>query len=386
MLNVKEQNFVETADILIVGGGVIGLALARALARASAGRIVLVERATLGMEASHAAGGMLAAQAECDRADPFLELACRSRDLYPELAEALLEETGINIELERTGTLYLCFTERDEREALERYRWQTSAGLAVERLTGDEARRLEPSLSNEALMALRFPLDWQVENRRLVASLAASAEKLGVYLLTGTSVESLLLERGRINGVSTTRGRIYAPVVVAASGAWASSLLNASAGQHAIQIEPVRGQMLCFEARPPLMRHVIYSPRGYLVPRADGRILAGSTTEHAGFCKQVTASGTHTILTNALEIAPALGELSLVDAWSGLRPRAADDLPVLGACTQTAGLFYALGHYRNGILLAPITAELLALEITGGTRSPLVKAFTPERFQHIGVG
>jgi glycine oxidase len=152
-----------------------------------------------------------------------------------------------------------------------------------------------------------------------------------------------------------------------------------------IRIEPVRGQMLCFEARPPIARHVIYSPRGYLVPRMDGRVLAGSTTEHAGFDKRVTAGGAHTVMTNALEIAPAIADLPLVDAWAGLRPRAADDLPVLGECTQTRGLFYALGHYRNGILLAPITGELLAEEIITGTLSPLVKAFTPERFHQVGV-
>jgi glycine oxidase len=329
---------------------------------------------------------MLAAQAECNRADAFLELACASRDLYPEFAEALLNETGINIELERTGTLYLSFTDEDERETLHRYSWQSSAGLAVERLTGDEAREIEPCVSREARCALRFPLDWQVENRRLVVALATAAQNLGVHLLMGTNVESLLIDRERITGIETARGRIYAPVVVAASGAWASALMTASAVDvPAMLIEPVRGQMLCFDARPPLARHVIYSPRGYLVPRMDGRLLAGSTTEHAGFDKRVTAVGVHTILTNALEIAPQLGQLSLVDAWSGLRPRAADDLPVLGAAAQTRGLFYAVGHYRNGILLAPITGKLIAEEIASGTASPLMRPFTPERFHQVGV-
>jgi glycine oxidase len=384
MLNAEERKSVETADAVIVGGGVVGLAIARALARANLGRIVLMERGQLGAEASHAAGGMLAAQAECDGADAFLELACASRDLYPAYAASLLEETGINIELERTGTLYLAFTDEDERETLNRYSWQSRAGLAVERLTGDEARALEPCVSAEVRSALRFPLDWQVENRRLVAALATSAEISGVSVLTSTGVEQLLIERGRVTGVETTRGRVHAPVVVVASGAWASSLLRAQ--EPAIQIEPVRGQMLCFDTRPLLARHVIYSPRGYLVPRMDGRLLAGSTTEHAGFDKRVTAEGAHTILTHALEIAPGVGGLPLIDAWSGLRPRAADELPVLGASTQTRGLFYAVGHYRNGILLAPITGELIAGEIMSGVAAPLMKAFTPERFFQVGVG
>lgn len=385
MLNVEERKSVETADAVIVGGGVIGLAIARALAHARFGRIVLVERGRLGTESSHAAGGMLAAQAECDRPDAFLELACASRAAYLDFAQSLLEETGIDIELERTGTLYLAFTDEDERETLHRYEWQSRAGLAVERLTPDEARALEPCVSPEVLSALRFPLDWQVENRRLVTALATSAEMQGVRLLTGTSVESLLVERACVKGVETSRGRIHSDVVVVASGAWASSLLNAG-GVASLQVEPVRGQMLCFEARPRLARHVIYSPRGYLVPRLDGRVLAGSTTERAGFDKRVTATGVHAILTNALQIAPALGSLPLVDSWSGLRPRAPDDLPVLGASSQTRGLFYAVGHYRNGILLAPVTAELLTREITGGLALTLMRAFTPERFLHAGVG
>jgi glycine oxidase len=256
----------------------------------------------------------------------------------------------------------------------------------VERLSADEARRLEPCISPEAPSALRFPLDWQVENRRLVAALASAASRSGVQILTGLNVESLLIERARITGVKTARGPISSPVVVVASGAWASSLHSESAYAPPVYIEPVRGQMLCFDARPPLARHVIYSPRGYIVPRMDGRVLAGSTTEHAGFDKRVTAAGAHSVLTHALEISPRIGELPLADAWAGLRPRTIDELPVLGEAAQVRGLFYALGHYRNGILLAPITAELLAEEILSGTCSPLMKAFTPERFQQVGVG
>jgi glycine oxidase len=152
-----------------------------------------------------------------------------------------------------------------------------------------------------------------------------------------------------------------------------------------VAIEPVRGQMLCFETNPRLARHVIYSPRGYIVPRLDGRLLAGSTTEEAGFNKRVTGAGVHAITSHALEIAPAVGGLSLVDSWAGLRPRAEDEWPVIGACAETSGLFYATGHYRNGILLAPLTATLLAEEIMTGNGSPLTEAFSPERFRCVGV-
>jgi glycine oxidase len=367
---------------VVVGGGVIGLSVARALALRGAGSIALVERAGLGAEASSAAGGMLAPQAEADAADAFFELACASRDLYPAFADALREETGVDIELERTGTLYLALTEEDEEEIEHRYSWQRRVGLRVERLTGDEARLLEPNIAPGVRACLRFPLDVQVENRRLVAALALSVEKLGVQILTETEVESVLIERGRVTGVKTSRGKISAPVVVAACGAWTSFLNQAGKTQPAISIEPIRGQMLCFETNPCIVHHVIYSPRGYLVPRLDGRLLAGSTTERAGFCKRVTAGGLKAITASALEIAPVIERLPLLDSWAGLRPRSLDDWPVMGACVETEGLYYATGHYRNGILLAPLTGELLAEQITTRATPPMLQAFSPERFNY----
>ncbi|HEV7860062.1 MAG TPA: glycine oxidase ThiO [Pyrinomonadaceae bacterium] len=380
------------ADVVIVGGGVIGLSIARSLARRGVRRVTLIERASPGAEASSAAGGMLAAQAEADRADAFLELACASRDLYPSLALELKEETGVDIELERTGTLYLGFTEEDEAEMSRRYNWQASAGLTVQKLTPEEARLIEPGISQSVRSALLFPLDAQVENRRLVAALVASVEKYGVRLMTSTEALNVRIERGEVRSVETSRGTVSAPFIIIAGGAW-SSLIGGRLGAGdsrgndmsselpALRIEPVRGQMLCFDARQRLARHVLYSPRGYLVPRMDGRLLAGSTTEHAGFDRRVTGVGVHAIMTHAIEIAPSVGELALVDYWSGLRPRAEDDLPVLGTCASVRGLVYATGHYRNGILLAPITGEMIADVVTRGVMPPLLRAFTPDRFQ-----
>ncbi len=370
----------ETAEAVVVGGGVIGLAVARALAVRGVERVTLVERARLGAEASYAAGGMLAPQAEADGADAFFDLACAARDLYPGFAETLREETGTDVELERTGTLYLAFTERDEEEIEHRYLWQQRAGRPVERLSADEARRLEPCISEAARGALRFPLDVQVENRRLVAALSNAVEKRGVRILTETLVRSLITERGRVQGVETSRGQLFAPVVVLAAGAWTSFLSLADKGAPQVGIEPVRGQMLCFETNPRIARHVIYSPRGYVIPRLDGRLLAGSTTERAGFSKRVTARGVHQIAAHAMEIAPVVADLPLVDSWAGLRPRAADDWPIIGAASEVSGLFYATAHYRNGILLAPLTGELVAEEITTNVAPPLLRAFSPDRF------
>src|SRR6185436_13622761 len=162
-------------------------------------------------------------------------------------------------------------------------------------------------------------------------------------------------------------------------GTWSSFLLRSSLLPYPA-IQPVRGQMICLESKPRLTRHVLYSPRGYLVPRQDGRLLAGSTSENAGFAKRVTAGGISSILQNTLEISPAVATLPVVDTWAGLRPRPADGLPVLGACGEIDGVIYATGHYRNGILLAPLTEELITEAIVAGVTSPLLAPFSPDRF------
>jgi glycine oxidase len=371
-----------SAEVVVIGGGVIGLTIARALALRGASDVCLIERSSLGHEASFAAAGMLAPQAEANSRDDFFMLASRSRDMYANFAASLREETGADIELDATGTLYLALTNHDLVEIEKRYEWQAAAGLLVEKLTPAQARELEPCISNAVVGALRFPLDVQVENRRLLSALANSVSKLGVGILTETSVESVKIEKDRISGVQTSRGFMSCRKVVVAAGTW-SSLIPVSPKSiktPPIKIEPIRGQMISLDARPQLSRHVIYTPRGYIVTRQDGRLLAGSTSEHAGFAKQVTAGGIGTILANAQEISPAIANLPIVDTWAGLRPRAPDNLPVLGPCVEIDGLIYATGHYRNGILLAPVTGELIAEAVVDGVLSPLLGPFSPSRF------
>jgi glycine oxidase len=373
------SEFKQTADVVIIGGGVIGLAVARALAQRGLRDVLIVERASLGAEASSAAAGMLAPQAEADCDDDFFRLCCKSRNLYPAYAQTLKEETGIDIELETSGTLYLAFTEADERELQKRYEWQARAGLEVEKLSAEAVRLHEPCISAGVRAALRFPLDIQVENRRLIGALATANEALGVRVLTGVSVDSIDITRNRVTGVLTSCGFVACEKVVIAGGAWTSQVLNETLPNP--RIEPVRGQMVSFDATPQIARHVIYSARGYVVPRRDGRLLAGSTTEHAGFDKRVTAAGVQSIVTSALEISPSIAALPLMSSWAGLRPRAADGLPVLGPCAEITGVFYAAGHYRNGILLTPITGELLARAILDEEISPPLQIFSPDRFQ-----
>ena len=370
-----------TADVVVIGGGVIGLTIARALVQRGAGDVCLIERDGLGREASFAAGGMLAPQAEANSQDDFFRLACRSRDAYASFAASLHEETGIDVELDTTGTLYLALTYHDVVEIEKRYEWQTAAGLVVEKLTPAQAQQIEPCISPSVLAALRFPLDVQVENRRLLSALTNSVVRLGVSILTATNVDSVKIEKDRVTGVLTSRGFISSPIAVVAAGSWSNLIrFSSTPPKPPFVIEPVRGQMISLDARPQITRHVIYSPRGYIVPRQDGRLLAGSTSERAGFAKQVTAGGMSSILKNALEISPSVAALPIVDTWAGLRPRAPDNLPVLGPCDEIGGLFYATGHYRNGILLAPVTGELITEAVVAGVTSPLLGPFSPSRF------
>jgi len=376
----------QTATVAIIGGGVIGLTIARALALRGVRDVLLLERGNLGTESSWAAAGMLAPQAEANRAHEFFRLTCRSRDMYPAFAAELLSETGIDIELDSTGTLYLAFSDEDETEIEKRYAWQSAAGLPIEKLTAAALRELEPSINASVCVGLKFPLDTQVENRRLLAALVAANQSLGTRIRTETTVTSLRIERDRIAGIETSRGPVATGCAVLAAGAWSSQISAGDKTLPDLRIKPVRGQMLCFEPDTPVSRHVIYSPRGYIVPRLGGRLLAGSTSEQVGFDKQVTTEGVESIRTAASEISARISSLAITDSWSGLRPRAADTLPVLGPCGEIAGLHYATGHYRNGILLAPVTGELIASAIVDKVFPSELEIFSPDRFGLVAVG
>ena len=371
------------SDVLIIGGGVIGLAAARELYKKGIRRITILERGALGREASHAAAGMLAPNAETEKTDDFFRLCYESNKLYPEFAAELQDETNINIELDRQGTLYVALTDEDSGEIGRRYEWQRAAGLAVEQLTARETRAMEPFLSPDVRGSLFFPEDWQVENRRLLEALERSARAHGIAIRENTLVRNLLIENGKAVGVETATEKFFASEIILATGAW-TSMVEAENLQLP-RVTPVRGQMIAFQTAKRLFQKVIYSPRGYLVPRADGRILAGATVEDAGFDKSVTPAGIEFLQENALEIAPSLVNLEIAEKWAGLRPLAADGLPILGSFPQVENLTLATAHYRNGILLAPLTARILAEKITGAAASEYLKIFSPQRFAPNGL-
>jgi glycine oxidase len=369
----------QMTEVLIIGGGVIGLSIARELHKKGVGKLTILERGQVGAEASFAAAGMLAPNAETDKLDDFFHLCNDSNKLYPTFAQALFDETGSDIELERSGTLYAAFTDADVKEIRRRFDWQKSAGLAVELMNAESVRRLEPFISPDVREALFFPNDWQVENRKLLAALRKYAEINQIEIVENAEVTSLTIENGKINGAETKQKTFAAEIVVLATGAWTS--LIKTGGFSMPEVKPIRGQMLSFQTAKRLFQTVIYSPRGYLVPRLDGRILVGATVEDVGFDKTTTDAGINFLRENALEIAPSLVNLNIAEKWAGLRPFAADGLPVLGAFPEVENLLIATAHYRNGILLAPVTAEIIADKVVGSVESKYLKAFSPRRFQ-----
>jgi glycine oxidase len=372
---------IEKADAVVIGAGVIGCAVAWRLGQ-SGMRVVVVERGLAGAEASHAAGGMLAPFAEAERRDDFFDLAVAGLAIYADFARELKASSGVDVEYRDEGTLYLALNDEDEEELESRWRWQCETGLNVKRLNAGCALNLEPALNRALRFALKFPGDHQVDNRRLTIALHAAALNAGVRFLTQTEARELLTEsvagRSRMTGVATARGEIQTNKVVIAAGSWASLLRRAQPWP--FEIEPVRGQMVALEAPAPAARHVIYSRRGYLVPRLSGYLIAGATTEYVGYDKRVTAGGLASIIENAIEIMPCVADQAVVETWAGLRPRAPDNLPILGPDPLVEGLIYATGHYRNGILLTPITAQAISELIIKGESRVNLAPFSALRF------
>jgi glycine oxidase len=362
-------------DVIVVGAGIVGLQAARHLAAAGQ-RVLVVERGHVGAEASAAAAGILAAQAESDEDSPLLPLALAARERHARLAPELEEETGIDVERSPRGLLTLAFTAEREAELLAKAERQRALGLEVVVLDPRDIREAEPNVNPAVRRALFFAGDHHVDNGRLTRALAASAVARGATLLSGRPA-TLVVEAGRVAGVRAGNESFRAPAVVNASGAWAGLLPGDPAPP---PVEPIRGQMVAFDVSPPMLRHVVYSGHGYVVPRADGRLLAGSTTERAGFDKSVTAGGLRDVLETALQIAPILSDVRIADTWAGLRPGTPDGLPVLGP-GALPGLFHAGGLYRNGILLGPLVGELVGDLVLGRRPALDIAPFALDRFR-----
>ena len=344
-------------EIVIVGGGVIGLSIARELHRQGERSITVVERGRCGHEASWAAAGMLSPHIDAEKEDEFFRLCKESLSLFPQLADALLDETGVDIELDRTGTIAVAFTDADSDALQAMLGLQAAAGLEVVLMTHADLSREEPHISRSARFGLYYRDDWQVENRLLVKALLRYAQLNEIRIIENIPVTRVVESGGRAAGVAAGEKVIGGDVVVLAAGAWSSAI---ALSKPIAEVKPIRGQMIAYSTPSPVLRHVVYSPRGYLVPRRDGRTLVGATVEDAGFEKALTADAVSALGEAALEIVPGLANLDIYDTWAGLRPFASGGLPIVGPVKELPGLFVATGHYRNGILLAPISAAVAA--------------------------
>lgn len=371
-----------TSDIVIIGGGITGLALARELARRGLS-VSLLERHQPGREASWASAGMLAPQGELSEGD-FLQLCLASNRLYPAFRAAVEEETGVHCYHREAGTMALAITDEDEVEFRHTYNRQRADGLAVEWLSGDDARKVEPALSPGVRGGLYLPGDRHVENRLLVPALEQACRRLGVEIVCGAQVNRILVGGGRATGVETTLGNRFGGMVVNAAGAWAGAIGVPDDALHP-PVMPVRGQMLALALPyPGFLTRTVRSPRSYLIPRYDGRLFLGATMEDVGFDKRNTVWGIARLLAGAQELFPALEHCAVQEMWAGLRPGTPDHYPILGDSTLPDYLF-ATGLFRNGLLLAPIVAQTMADRITGGRTPELIAPFALERFTRADV-
>lgn len=364
--------------VLIIGGGTIGLSIGWMLARAGEA-IALFERGKAGQEASWKAGGMLAPDAELQFEEPALyRLSRESLRRWPEFADQLEAETGRDLGFRTEGTLTVA-DDHDAAEALRRrYAFQREEGLDVEWLSGAEAREVEPLLAPRLTAAVRSE-DYQINNRALVNALVEGVQQHGGVLHEHTPVRAIEPD-DEIPAIITEDGeRIAGRHVIVAAGAWSRQIEGLN-DVHRPPVRPVKGQVLDLQMERPFdLTHVVRGPEAYLVPKNDGRLVVGATSEEMGFDTQVTAGGLYDLLEGAWEVVPTIRELPVSTVMAGLRPGTRDNAPILGP-SGAPGVVMATGHYRHGILLTPITAQEIARVVQDGTVSDWIAPFRPDRF------
>jgi glycine oxidase len=351
---------VKSWDVIIIGAGIIGLSLAIELRKRQV-QVLVVERGEPGREASYAAAGMLADWG-MEIPPPLQALATASAKMYPEFVHQLQDESGTEVDLRDQGTILFLSAQRAS-DAVEFSREQLLPELCCE---------LEPALADPPLPAL-YLKERSVDPRALTLTALKAAKHRLTDIASGTTAIEIVVSAGRAAGVKTDKTTYPAPLVVNCAGAWSGQL-----APHHFPARPVKGQMLSLIGGPQL-RHVLRAPEVYLVPRSDGRLLVGATVEEAGYDKRTHAAAIEALHRAAVRLVPALANARRHEIWAGLRPGTPDGLPILGA-TSTPGYFVATGHFRDGILLAPITARLVAQMVTGAKPEYDLSAFSPQRF------
>ena len=371
--------------ILIIGGGVIGLGIGWQLAKAGAS-VTIYEQAEAGRAASWAAAGMLAPLAEAHTEEPeLLKLGCQSLALYPQWVRELEADAEMSIGYRVEGTLIVGLEPDDTHQLRHLYASQQALGLDVEWLTGRAARDIEPALSPRVTAAIRCESDHQVDNRLMVQALGRAYQRYEGVLCENITVERIVIESEVGTGVQTQESFQAADVIILAAGCW-SAHIEGLPDTLIPPVRPVKGQMLALQMEEGItLKNVIRTVRAryptsvYLVPRTDGRLIVGATSEEMGFDTRLTAGGVFELLRGAWEAVPGIYELPLLETWTGLRPGSRDNAPILGK-TAIENLIYATGHYRNGILLTPITAYEISKLILTGETSEIIAPFRLDRF------
>lgn len=368
-------------DVVIVGGGVIGCSIAWHLAKMKK-KVIVLEKDEVGSKASSAAAGMLGVQAELEADGPMFRLGRASRERYPALAEELRKRTGVDIALIQSGAMKPAYTQED----LEKYerigKWQKDLGERAEVLDGKEARRIEPALSEKAVGALYFPDEGQVSPPSLVWALSKAAAACGAEFREYTNVTEVVCKNGRFDHVACDGGRVYADAVVIAAGAWSRPFFNKKYGA---DIYPVKGEVLSATTSFPLLKTTLFADGYYVTPKKGGILYIGATMIPRDYSRTVSIGGLDFLLAKAKHFAPGVAGARVTRIWAGQRPMTNDGLPFIGADPDLDGFYYATGHYRNGILLTPITGLIMA-ELIAGRRGheQLIRPFALERLAHAG--
>ena len=349
-------------DVIVIGGGIIGLSLSLELRKKGAS-VLIVERGEPGREASYAAGGMLV-DSSAETPAALQPLATASARMYPEFVHELQIESGLHVDLRDRGAIIFPPPEH----VYER------PGFKLETMLPAPLAELEPSLAETNRPAF-YLKECSVDPRGLTAAALAAAKRRGVDVSSGDAVTAVNLSDGRVSGVTTKKTSFHAPKIVNCAGAWAGQIMP-----HAFPTRPVKGQMLCLiSPSRELLKHVIRSPEIYLIPRSDGRIIVGATVEEAGFDKRTDVATIQRLHRAAIAMVPELRNAKILEDWAGLRPGTPDSLPILGP-TATPGYYVATGHFRDGILLAPVTAHVMAQIIEGKNPDHDLASFSPARF------
>ena len=371
--------------VLIIGGGVIGLGIGWQLVKAGAS-VTIYERGEAGRAASWAAAGMLAPLAEAHTEESaLLQLGCKSLARYPQWVDALASDAEMSIGYRAEGTLIIGLEPDDTHQLRHLYTAQQNLGLDVEWLSGREAREIEPVLSPRVTAAIHCATDYQVDNRQMVTALQHAYQICGGVLHENSTIEKIVIENGTATGVQTQDGFQAADMLILAAGCW-SAQVDGLPDAIVPPVRPVKGQMLALQMEAGIALNAVirtvrarYPTSVYLVPRDDGRLIVGATSEEMGFDTRLTSGGVFELLRGAWEAVPGTYELPLLETWAGLRPGSRDNAPILGK-TPINNLIYATGHYRNGILLTPITAYEIAKLILTGETSEIIAPFQLNRF------